>query len=83
MQQKSESEIAESSVEASCKKAADLAAEEEDSDIGVIDIDHMQSLLSSLSVSENASKQKSGQSVIKRSRDDFESSHQSEESIPP
>ena len=57
--QKHESDLEESSLEAVGKKAAELANEEE-SDISDIDINHVQSLLSSLSVSENASKQKDG-----------------------
>ena len=56
---KNESELEESSLEAFGKKAAELVDEEE-SDIGDIDINHVQSLLSSLSVSENGSKQKGG-----------------------
>ena len=57
--QKHESELEESSLEAIFKKAAELVDEEE-SDIDEIDINHVQSLLSSLSVSENGSKQKGG-----------------------
>ena len=57
--QKHESELEESSLEAFDKKAAELVDQEE-SDIGDIDINHVQSLISSLSVSENSSKQKGG-----------------------
>ena len=58
--QKHESELEESSLEAFGEKAEELVDEDESSDLGEIDINHVQSLLSSLSVSENCSKQKGG-----------------------